>query len=218
MNLLPTLELDNLFDQDTLNTITRRLREINDFRLSQQVWEGPNLGKVLANKYYCNPVTDPDVAELFLSRLPKNIANNAILEEFYELQSFIPYEIHCDSGHLHLEDNEEPYYLFLVPLETVNVRTIVFDQVSDGLHFIEYKETNNPLPDSEQLSEEEYQRYFSHCWPQERPYLSINHVFEWQLGKLLAFDMHYFHASDDYIKNGVSGKNCLVVMTKIKKK
>jgi hypothetical protein len=218
MNLLPTIEIDNLFTKESLNSITDQLHKINDFRVNKQVWEGPNLGKVLANKYYCSPEKNPEVIDFFLSHLPKEIADRAIAEEFYQLQSFIPYEIHCDSGHLHLKDDEEPYYLFIVPLETVDVRTIVFDQISNDLHFTEYKEVNKPLPDAEQMTEEEYQQYFSHCWPQERPYLSINHVFKWQAGKLLACDMHYFHASDNYIKNGLTEKNCLVLMTKTKKK
>jgi hypothetical protein len=217
MNLLPTIEIDNCFTQNSLNEIVDRLQKINDFLAQKHKWEGPTFGKILGNKWYARPEKNPEVIDLFLSNIPKEIADNVVTAEFYQLQSFFPYESHCDCGHLRLTEDEQPYYLFIVPLETIDARTIVFNQTSTNLHFIEYKQVNQQLPESEQISEEDYLKYFSHFWPQERPYLSINHVFKWEIGKLLACDMRYFHASDNYIKNGLTEKNGLVLMSKTKK-
>ena len=135
------------------------------------------------------------------------------------LESYVPYEIHNDYKWIEASDDEIPFYLIIIPVSTGQAKTIIFNQHGNGeyLHFVDYKKDHQPVPDNERLSEEEYQKYFSHCWPQERHYISINKVFDWEVGSVLLCDMRYFHASDNFLTNDITQKSCITLMTKTKK-
>jgi hypothetical protein len=216
MTLLPTSILEHCYTDQTLMSIKDLFQQVGTTASSVHSWEGPNFGKTLSIKQKVNINDHPELKELILSGLPATIGELMITVECCHLRSFIPYEVHCDCGWLKLQDDESPFYVFIIPFETKNVNTISLNQTGYNLHFVDYKEHHDPLPLDQQMSEDTYQQYFSHCWPQERPYLSIDTVFKWQAGSVFMFDARRFHASDNYLSNGETEKNCIVLITKIK--
>jgi hypothetical protein len=219
--LLPTLILENKFSRSELDFINQEVEKDSKIMPSLHTWPGPNQGKTVSNRYFWEWQKHKDISELINRALPSSIASNMLVPAPFILDSFIPYEIHNDYGwfgtRFELLEDETPFYLIIIPILTCEAKTIILNEYGHYVHFVDYKKDHDPLPINEQMSETEYQKYFSHCWPQERPYISIKDIFTWTAGSLLACDIRYFHASDDFLKNEVSEKRCITLMTKIKK-
>lgn len=211
----PTVFAD-CFDQDQMNAIKLEIHKENNCVPYVHDWEGENFGKIFSNRHYGN-WANAQLQQLVVSGLPKVLTDNMLVESIIHLQSFIPYEFHCDYGWSKCDQDEMPFVVIIIPLETVDARTIVLDQTMHGLHFVDYKKNNVPLPIEQQLSVNEYEQHFSHCWPHERPYISIKDIFKWQAGSAFAIDLRHIHASDNFLKNGLTEKNCFSIFTKIKK-
>jgi hypothetical protein len=214
--LLPTLILSNCFDKKMLNEAKQEIAGCGKSFPYVHPHEGVNFGKTLSVRTVWDPKKDKHITDKILSQLPREVTQNLLVEINFHLQSFYPYDIHCDCGWLKLAEDESPYYLIIIPLESVEAKTVVLNQTSHGLHFIDYKNDTNVLSESERISDNDFETYFSHCWPQEKSYISVNQVFNWAAGDALMLDMRYFHSSDNYRKNNVVEKNCITLMTKIK--
>jgi len=214
--LLPTTVFEHCFDLGALEKIKNEIHSENICLPYIHDWERENKGKTFSNRYQGN-WNNPSLRQLILSGLPDVISHNIIVESIIHLQSFIPYEFHCDYGWSEPGDDECPFVVVIIPFETIDAKTIVCNQYMHGLHFIHYKEQSAPLPVEQQMPEEEYLKYFSHCWPQERPYISIDKIFEWKAGSALVFDQRYIHASDNFLKHGLTEKNCISIFSKIKR-
>lgn len=214
--LLPTKIIKNSFSPDALDNIKNIFQRDGIPESYVHQWEGPTFGKTLSTRYKIKIHNHPELYQLVTAGLPSDFAEHAIIPHCIHLQSFLPYEIHGDNGFIETEPDESTFYVVVIPFETVNAKTITFNQMFNKTRFIDYKEVNDPLPPGECIPEETYKKYFSHCWPQERPYLSISTVFEWEIGSVFMFDSQLLHASDNYTAAGVTEKNAIVLMTKIK--
>lgn len=214
--LFPPLILDNQISLQDLNDLKSEIHNNNICSPYVHNWEGENFGKIFSNRYM-GDWNNVNLKNLVLKNLPQDISKVMIVENIIHLQSFIPYEFHCDYGWSKCNDDEKPFVVIIIPLESVNARTIICEQTMEGLHFVDYKKDHEPLPKDKQISEKEYLEYFSHCWPQERPYVKIKDIFEWKAGSVLIFDQKYIHASDNFLKHGLTEKNCISIFSKIKK-
>lgn len=106
---------------------------------------------------------------------------------------------------------------FIIPLHTCNSHTIVFHQeLPLQVDTVEYI-TNSMeyLPDGKHISDEDYEKYVPHINIQWRRKLSIETVFPWIAGDVLIFDRNKIHCSDDYLKNGLTGKRGFVIWSEI---
>jgi hypothetical protein len=216
--LLPTLILPNLFDKEMLDNVKQEIASCGKSFSYVHQHEGINFGKTLSTRTMWDSQKNKEITDKILSRIPKEITENLLVEFSFHLRSFYPYDIHCDCGWLKLDSDESPYYLIIIPLESVDAKTIVLNQTSHGLYFVDYKSNQNILSKSDRISDDDFESYFNHCWPQEKDYISIHKIFDWMVGNALIFDLRYFHSSDNYQKNNVIEKNCITIMTKIKTK
>jgi len=215
-SLLPTTVFKNCFDLDDLEKIKNEIHGENICLPYVNEWDGENKGKTFSNRYPGN-WNNLSLRQLILSGLPDIISQNIIVESIMHLQSFIPYGFHCDYGWSNPSNDECPFVVVIIPFETIKAKTIVCNQYMHGLQFIHYKEQSAPLPVEQQMTEEEYLKYFSHCWPQERSYISIDTIFEWEAGSALVLDHRYIHASDNFLKHGLTEKNCISIFSKTKR-
>ena len=182
-----------------------------------QQWEGPNFGHVIHVHHTLDWNNHEPLRNLVLPGLPKNVAKSMLVQECFYLQSLAPLEVHWDCGAHEFGMDEMPFVVFVIPFESMDAHTIIFNQLSADRDFVQYKEKNDPLPEDQCITPEIYDQYLSHCWPHERPYLNIDTIFRWTKGSLLMFDAHRWHASDNYHKNGVTEKEGLVIITKSNK-
>jgi len=220
--ILPTIKIEKAFSTEELEQLRNLVNSIPDEHEVSYVhnFEGPTAGKVLSTRKYFYLDQLGNLEELIKSKLPKDIADKLIPGISFRLKSFLPYEIHCDYNHVLNNDkvpcleDEEPYYIIIIPLYSSNSKTMILNQQGKYLHFVDYKKDNAPLPESEQMSEDDFKKDFSHCWPQERPYISVHDEFIWNEGDLVAFDLKLFHSSNDFQKLGVKEKQCITLQTK----
>jgi hypothetical protein len=130
------------------------------------------------------------------------IPSSFVIEKGQLLQSHLAYDIHTDY-HIKVDHQAEPlsgtpYYTVIIPTETVDSHTVVFDQSADYNDFYLYKQKNNRLEHPESL--EKWNQHCSHCWPEDREWLTIESALPWQQGSLIAFDRKRFHCSDNFTK------------------
>lgn len=218
IKLFPTKILDSVYSDDTLNRIKNVVDSLKTDKLDiYHKWGGLKQGELLSTIWKIPLDNQLDMKKELLSPISNDLVNDIITQDFFHLVSRHPYEIHCDYGHLQFNDNEESFYVFVIPLETVNAKTVLLDQVHHGLHFPDFKNNNQPLTSDKRMSKEDFQEYCDHCWPQDRLFVSLQTVFEWQKGSVLMFDARHLHLSNNYRKDNVFEKNALVLFSKINK-
>lgn len=217
--LLPTIKINNAFTQEELDDLKTTILNSPNTKHEDYIhnWEGPNFNKKLSSRAFFDFDKLTKVSELIKSKLPHDISSNTDVQRSFILTSWVPYEIHCDSKWIECAEDEVPYYIFLIALTPCASKTVVLNQLGYYLHFVDYKNDHNKLPVDQQLTEEEFQKDFSHCWPQEREYISVKDEFIWDLGNLIAFDIRLFHLSNDFSKLGVKEKQCISLFTKTKR-
>jgi len=214
--MLPSYSLDNLYTSSDLHQIKELILANSEVKEFKQTFEGPFHNKIVSKRHIFDWDQHKQVSDIILDKFPVEVKNTVIVDHSYLLQSYAPYEIHCDYNWVKCNHDETPYYFAVIPLETVEANTVVLDQHGPYTHFIDYKNNNKPLSKTEWMPEEEYKKYFSHTWDHERHWVSIHKIFKWQEGSLFLGDIRRFHCSDNFLVNGVRQKECIILFTKTK--
>ena len=212
---LPNFVLPNCFSAEDIQQMDTILAESQKVEENYHEWPGPKYQKLISTKYRFDFHSPNPVSELIWKRIPNELLDHAIIPTSYKLHAVLPGELHNDYEYAKCNDSEVGWYIYLVPFETYPTNTVVIDQWGLKTHWIDYKANNQPIPVDQQVPEELYKKYFSHCWPQEREYITIKEIFPWQAGSLIVIDMRYFHSSDNFLANGMTIKKSLTMMTKI---
>lgn len=119
------------------------------------------------------------------------------------LEESIPLDIHTD----YVKGDENPGYALLIPLETVDAHTIIFNEECID-SFEMFQKNNDPL----EKNATEYQNtLLSHCTPEELSYVSIKKIEKWERGKLIHWDRRLLHTSDNFVTDSVKEKTAIVI-------
>ena len=212
--MFESYSLDNRYSVDDLSKVKQLILADSVTKEFKQNFEGPFHNKIISRRYVFDWNQHVEVSEIIKNGFPDEVKNKIIVDHCYLLQSFAPYEIHCDYNWVKCLDNEEPYYFVVIPLETVNAQTVVLNQNGAYTHWVDYKQEHDPLAESDQMSVDEYKKYFSHTWEHERPYVSIHKVFDWKLGSIFLGDIKRFHCSNNFLEHGVTQKECIILFSK----
>jgi hypothetical protein len=147
------------------------------------------------------------------------------VQQIHILNAISPYTIHSDvvlRDGVPLPEGYAPAWTFIIPVETVNSNTIVFEETSDedyqqtdsvtkkGIAY--YTSINAPY-NPPRIDQATVQKYFSHMPPEFLDYLTIQEVFPWVKGSLFAADRRRFHSSDNFFANGLTYKRAIVAWT-----
>ena len=117
------------------------------------------------------------------------------------LTAMKPYDVHTDyvvqKNQVPLSDPtvHQPTYTVIIPISE-GYSTVVFNQSGNYNNFLEYKR-KHPISKS-CCSDEQWEKYCSHCHKEDQQYLTIKEVFEWTKGTLFAFDRSLFHCSSNF--------------------
>ena len=213
----PTVIEQNVFKQTVLDDIVQHVRKIGKKMDYVHDWEGPAKGKLLAERYFWSWKDHPGISDRIAQSLNTDIMQPAIVEHSFVLDSYYPYEIHCDAGWLNLNEGGtfEPWYLAIIPITPNASKTINFEQCEENAkHFINYKENNEPL--KEYIDDAYFKQNLSHCWDHDQPYLTLEKEFTWNQGSVMYCDMNRYHASNNYKSDGIDKKTCITLMMKRK--
>lgn len=217
-DLSKTLIKDAIFSIDELREIEKIVRGVNDSKIWIHPHEGPMQGKKLSERFFWNWSSISEISDLIESRLPDQLNEDTRIESSFILDSFLPYDIHCDSGWLDLDNGKyKAGHVIIIPLvESDDISTITFNQFGESeLHFKEYKDTHTPLSENEMIDTEYFNEKLSHCWEHDRYHLSLDKEFRWNIGSVLLCDIRRYHCSNNFAKHGITKKSCITLFTKL---
>lgn len=123
------------------------------------------------------------------------------------LHAVSPYEVHSD--YTKTEDTVSgtvPNIAVLIPLETKNTHTIVFEQESHDNNLIK-------LPDvPDYVSNQFWDTHLTHCKPVLQKKLSLHSCIKWERGVPITWHRSQLHCSDNFL-NSMENKKALVLFT-----
>jgi hypothetical protein len=207
--MLPSIMQDNFLDDFEIELVQKIIYEKNnaydDIR-----------DNVLRSRYYTWSFYNKDYAvikDIFTEKLKKTTGINLIVNHSHILDSFIPYTIHTDYyQEKPVGKNLEPAYTMIIPLDNYNSNTIVFNQFSEIKSFESYIDNKNSLiiSDSNRIPKETVDQYLTHLPENFVNYLSLKEIFHWKKGSAHFCDRRYFHCSDNYNRNNLTGKKAII--------
>ena len=172
---------------------------------------------------YHNPVVVDGVTERIMEHLnfddPKFAKSKAILEskmkatfgdELYVgvynvLNAFVPYRCHTDGlfNQFGISDTHYGAYTCVIPLDNYDSTTIIFNEYYDKSKLISDYVTDTGAQPKTDITPEIMEKYFTHEHISYLQYMSIETIFPWKKGSLLAASRYKFHTSDDFPSHGV---------------
>lgn len=211
---MKTTIIKNFLSEDEIFDIESNFRKFYDLNL----WLEPTENETISHSLYWYPGPSyKDKLCSYMNEKVSNIFNENICDNWHILNAFKPYGIHTDSydefesSYTHsLPENLKFGWTFLIPLSDYNTNTIVFNEGSDNMkvstNWIQ-RENREPL---NTISDEEIQKYLTHQPKDIIQYFSIETIFPWKKGDLLAMPRRSFHCSDNFTKKGIFEKRALI--------
>lgn len=154
-----------------------------------------------------------------LSRLGDHFCDN-----WHILNAFVPYGIHTDSyddevecGTHGIMDGFDFGYTFLIPLADYEASTVVMNEMSPNMKVADkWIKLKNRQP-LDLIDDSVYDAHLTHQSKELFRYFSIDTIFKWTKGSLLAMDRSAFHCSSNFIKTGLLEKRAIIGWSFIKK-
>lgn len=219
---LQTQVIPNFFNNSELFEIEKIFRQHSDTIIQIEKMgvelgneQGRTHSEARAHYWYPGPNSQGKISKILSDKLSQYFSREIVCVDWHILNSFQPYDIHADGYDLnntgtHLAEGWEYAYTFLIPLDTYDTNTIIFDQesytVKGGHNWLKYDkpEILNEIDDAT------YEKYLTHCDREIVRHLSIETIYNWEKGGLLAASRHALHASDNYLNNYILEKRALV--------
>ena len=155
-----------------------------------------------------------ELGNILKSRMNQVLGEDLKVVEVDYVELYLPWDIHSEA---HREEKgSATWYTFIIPMEDYDSRTIIFDQTAQEYNdFYKYKNTHDRCNDPINL--EFWQDNLSHCWDEDREYLSVKFVSSpWSAGNTLFFKRELFHSSDNFHDKKIGPKHFLQILTDIK--
>lgn len=173
----------------------------------------------IADTYHFNLYLDEfrRAYEILVPKIHAEFGNNVYIEQCHVLHSYHPYGIHTDTISVRPDYRlGEPSWTFIIPIEDVNSSTIVFNEKSADIKTVkDWINTHKIKPNSTPISDELYEKYFTHCDKLFMKFLTIEDIFLWRKGSLFAASREKFHVSDNYRAHNIDCKKAIIIWTSI---
>ena len=204
------LELEEIWAQPSVNIITD---------------EGPDKHAQHNSNYVFLTLLEHKerVAEIIDTKIKKYFHPDIIVGDWHLHDSLKPYPLHGDAydekeSATYLPDDVDYAWTFIIPLDTYNANTVIFNESSPDLkNMFDWIHERNP-PKKHSITDEVYEQYLTHCDRMTCEHLSIEEIFPWNKGWLNGTDRRRIHCSDDYSNRGLTGKRGLVAWSTIPSK
>ena len=186
---------ENFFSKEDLDRIENSVQN-REPGVDQVMPYGPFANKLIANSIPLND--DAELIAWLHQKIAPTVDQEFVINRIFRVKLFLPWDVHCDFYQSQCLPGHIPYYCFLIPLNNVQSRTIIFDQCTDGSDaFSDYKDKYGKSANPP--TEEFWQENLSMCWPHDREYVSIKKVMPFQTrGQLNGFPCKNFHSSDNF--------------------
>lgn len=138
---------------------------------------------------------------LLQSKIEKYFGKDLVIGSSHILESYQPYKCHTDALHGQAGVDNKHYgaYTFVIPLETVDSYTIVFNEYYENGKLIDEWLRDNPsVKQKNTITDDIYNKHLSAEYREYMRYLSIDTIFPWTKGSCLAMSRYKFHGSDNF--------------------
>lgn len=160
--------------------------------------------------------------EIFEMKMEQHFGSELFINQAHVLTSYIPYNIHTDArgGFGVPSDTYQAAWTFIIPLDTYDSSTILFEQEAD--------EGEENWDDEDliekygwKLHDEDpilFENYLKGIEVLERTRMySVESIFKWKKGTMFAASRKKFHTSDNFLLRGITEKRAIVMWTTIPK-
>lgn len=217
MSILPTINVENIFAPDELQTVDRLISTIGQFKIdnsneyNDSGKNGKFAGQTIANHIYWDYHREPEIESILTPKLEKLLDKKLIVTDAHLLESKIPYQIHTDF--LHNDHGLRPEYTILIPLDTYDSITVCFNEWSEESNDFEIFKQNYQGEKILKLDPKFCIQRLTHIHPHDLKYLTLHDTFAWNQGSVFAMDRRYFHCSDNFSRRALSQKRAIVLWT-----
>lgn len=215
--MLPSIIHHDFIDCDQLDQIAQSVFAENNKYKDIDADENQRLSSF----YYTWKFYSPKfrhIRDLLLPKIQKISGLNLVIDHSHILDSIRPYAVHSDwiqGGRL--PNRLTPAYTIIIPLDTYPTSTVAFHQSGEIKSFEDHIKQNQPPKVANELhiSTELRNKYLSHISHDLIDYLSIKEIFKWKKGSVYFCDRLYYHCSDNYLAQGITGKRALIFFTSL---
>lgn len=202
--IVDTKVIKNFLSEEEVDIIlkeyeyTNTIRELNPFYrdgVLQNLTQGIICGNGVEVKSFKKTI------DIVKTKLLKEYSNNIEIATMHILKSYQPYKCHTDAEYKQAKVDEYHYgaYTFVIPLETVDSYTIVFNEYFDNGKLLDEWLSENPdIKPKDLISDEIYNKHLSAEYKEYMRYLSIDTIFPWTKGSCLGMSRYKFHGSDNF--------------------
>lgn len=213
--MLPSIIKENFITAEEIDKIS------NIVFSTAEPWIDINDGRHTSTyyvwSYYAKEFAE--IRQILDNRIRSTTGIDMVIDHSHITHSIEPYKIHSDYYQKKiLPAKLMPAYTFIIPLADCESHTLAFNEASEIKTPDEYIKQYNlvPLPKDQQISQDVYDRYLTHCDKDLMQYLSLKEIFPWRAGSFYACDRKHFHCSDNYYKNNLKEKRAIVIWTSTK--
>lgn len=211
---MKTTVIENFLSDDEIFEIEKTFRIKHDTIMHKELTEQENISHAL--RWFPGPSYQKELC-MFMDKKIQNYFSNNVCDNWHILNAYNPYGIHTDS----LDENVESYthslpagyafgYTFLIPLNEYNTNTIVFNEGSDKMKVSTNWITSENRSPQGLISNEIYEKYLTNQSKELVDYFSIDTIFPWRKGSILAMPRTKFHCSDNFIIKNMFEKRALI--------
>ena len=211
---MKTTIIENFLSEDEIFEIEKTFR----LKYDTVLWKEPTEHETIAHALYWYP--GPSYKQelcTFINEKIQTLFSNNSCDNWHILNAYKPYGIHTDSmdevgtSYTHsLPENYKFGWTFLIPLDDYDTNTIVFNEGSDKMKVsTNWIERENRSPQG-LIPNETYEKYLTHQEKNLVDHFSIDTIFPWKKGNLLAMPRTSFHCSDNFTKKHIYEKRALI--------
>lgn len=205
--------LDNFFSENEMAEFDSAVA-LNEPGFNYHASTGPFVNNLIAN--YVSLDHDLELISKLTKKISSVMPDTFNILNIVRVKLFLPWDIHSDYYIAECHPGYVPYYNFLLPLDNVESRTIVFDQATDYNPMFSAYKKNNPPADNP-IDETFWKENLSMCWAHDREYVSLRKCMPWQRrGQLTGFPSKYFHSSDNFHTKFSTPKSFIQIRTEYK--
>ena len=213
---IDTRTVDNFLSSEELATIEEMVMKIaphENFNIT------PQGSQVKSGDYYVFDYYDPafqTIKHILDPKLSAEFGPNLFMEQIHIFDCVDPYRVHSDiaSGGKKSPVHTDPAWTLIIPLDTYDSHTIVFQEGSIIKEPQEYTKDVPPYANPT-IDAATRQQYFSHIPGNVFDWLTIEDIFKWKKGSMFAAARFKFHTSDNFLANGIPGKRALIAWTRV---
>jgi len=199
--------VDNFFDQQLVADVWQECQQFKSVNFVDRY--GVFKDQLISKQTHIDIKNTGPFLSILLEQVRSKFDQDVKWDEIVYSQLFLPWDIHCD---LVRPNTINPFVNLLIPFNTVNSSTVIFNERSPGYNdFWKYKKDypKQKIP----VTEDIWQKHLSMCWPEDREWLSIKEILPTQtIGQLIGFKRDLWHSSDSFHLKGVVAKHFLQIL------